>query len=233
MSHESMLENSPYPWITQRLGRTRGTMAKPFFFLIIILVPLAKSLAGDVFRVEASSGITIMESSQSLLSHWNNGWTAGMGVGYPLSASCEIGASLFYHRFPFGNNLSLAFPAVWGFRWRVDGKATNMYEAAVEVRFTLPTSFLRPFLSVRGGVCATTVGQVLVTTWMETSPQNTSSSVYRGTGESLTRGFGGAGLGFRMPLYSNLQFGVEGRCTAAFDGSYTFWPVLGTIQLLL
>jgi hypothetical protein len=212
---------------------------KPLSLVILMLVTLlslSHSNAGEPLHLEASAGLTFMETSQKLFSNWTTAWTVGGRVAYPLSPVFEIGASLFYHQFPYrGDNstLELAFPAIAGLRWRVDGMPTNVYEAALEARFTSSTSVFRPFMTIRGGVYFINLGQILVTTWFEGTSQNLSSAPYRGTGESFARGFGAFGGGFKLALDSNFQFGLEGRFTATFDGSYEFMPVVGTLQLLL
>ena len=202
--------------------------------LALFCIPEHSIYASEGFRLEVNGGITLIGSAQGVLSNWNDGWTAGTGVAYYLSPAIEIGANLSYHRFPYqGDNLQLAFPAIVGLRWRVDGNATSMYESGVGVRFISLKSFVQPFVSLRGGAYFMSVGDVLVTTWMESVPQNTSSTLYRGTGESLTKGFGAIGFGINMPFDSNFQFRVEGRYTTTFDGAQSFIPLIGTFEFSL
>lgn len=202
---------------------------------IIVLFLLPYHLcAGESFRLEAGGGITFNERGLGVLSNWSDGWTAGIGVAYPVTPAIEIGATVFYHRFPYrGDDPHIAVPAVPGFRLRADGKPTNMYETAVAARFMVTKSFLQPFLSLRAGAYIMHIGDIMITNWLEATPNRTSSSLYHGSGESLTKAFAAIGFGLNVPLDSNLQFKIEGRFTSTLDGLWSFAPVVGTIQFVL
>lgn len=170
--------------------------------------------------------------TRGAFSNWGNGWRVGGGASYPINSSTEVALNISYHRYPYrGENLQLVFPAIAGLRWSVSGEPSNVIEASVALRFNASSSFINPFLSLRAGLYRLSIGEIIISTWFNTNPENTSQSTYAGSGVSTTKGFAALGFGFSLPLYSGIRFGLEGQFAQSFDQKVNFIPVLSTIQV--
>ena len=212
----------------------RTIMKTRFSILLAIatLIPMSGIRAADGIRFETSSGITFVPTASGILENWTDGWTVGIAAAYPISPNFELGPVVAFSRLSYhaDGNLGLVFPAIVGFQWHVDGKPTNVYEVAVESRFIASGSSLQPFMTFRGGVYIIHLGDILTTTNIR--GDYTSTSLYRGSGETLSKSFLGFGFGLAFPLDSNFYFKVESRYAGTFDGSLELIPVLASMQFI-
>lgn len=208
-------------------------MNYPRTIILVLLLSLLSvfCFAQSGFRIEFSSGASFNSSSKGVFRNWDNGWTLGGGATYQVGTSIELLATTSYSHFSYiSKSLELVAPDVVGWRQSVEGEASNVIEAAVGVRFVESTSFINPFLAVRTGFYRFDVGEVVISTWMDSNPQNVSRSVYRGTGNTTTKGFVAIGAGFSVPVDSNIRITLESHLAQTLDSNESFVPVLLSIQ---
>lgn len=200
---------------------------------VIIISLLSNSLyAQNVFRLHLIGGVSFNTTTAGVFNNWGDGWSLGSGLGYPITPSISLGINLSYSRYPFqGDNLQLVFPAIAGLRWSVSGKPSNMFEASVSARTTSDASFINPFLSLTAGIYRLDIGKIVVSSWFGSNPQNVERVTYGGSGVSTTKIFAAVGVGFSIPVRSNMRVTVEGRFAQTFNPEESFVPLLSSIQL--
>ena len=190
------------------------------------------ALAQNVLRLEILGGASLNSLSTGVFSNWGNGWTIGAGCAYRVNKALDLVADVIYHRYPYrGGNVHFVFPAIAGLRWSVSGQSSNVTEGSIAARVSTSNFLINPFLSVRTGLYLMDIGDVIVSKWFDSNPQNVSHSTYQGTGVSTTKGFAAIGFGFSIPLDSSIRVIFEGRLTATFDAKESFLPMQATIQI--
>jgi len=155
----------------------------------------------------------------------------GGGFSHPLSKSVELTLNVAYSGYPYrGGHVEFAVPAVLGFQWRVTGNPSDVLEASIGVRASTSISLISPFLSLTFGLYRFNVGEITISSWMDSTPQNVTRTVYRGSGTSTNTGFVALGLGFKIPLHSSIRMAVEGRITQSVDPRENFIPIRASVQ---
>jgi len=182
-------------------------------------------------RLHVVGGASFNTLTTGVFSNWGDGWTLGGGWSHPISHSVEMALNVTYSRYPYqGDNLQLVFPAVVGLRWSVSGKPSNVIEVSIAIRISTSASFINPFLSLTTGLYRFNIGEIIVSTWVDSNPQNVSRSAYIGSGVSMTKGFAAPGVGFSMPLDSSIRVACEGRFAQTFNSQESFLTLVSTIQ---
>ena len=195
------------------------------------LVPASILCAQPDVRFEVSGGPSFNTLTTGIFRNWGNGWTLGGGFSHPLNESVELTANVAYTGYSYrGGHEEFAVPAVLGFRWRVAGDPSDALEASVGVRASTSISLISPFLSLNVGLYRFNVGEITISNWMDSSPQDVTRVVYRDSGTSTSTGFVALGVGFKIPLHSSIQMGVEGRISKTFDATESFIPVRASVQ---
>jgi len=146
----------------------------------------------------------------------------------------ELLFDMRFARLPYeGKYIHLVYPATLGERRKVDGEPSSIFESAIGIRISTPGSGVRLFFTVRGGLLVTDIGQIMVSTWMDSQPARISPLTYTGAGATLKNGFGCLGVGFRVSLSHSFDLLGEGRFVSTFVGNQAFLPVTLTGQLQL
>jgi len=208
------------------------------FILIIVAASLVVQVKAQTdFRLQLIGGASLNTLSTGIFSNWKNGWMVGGGVSYPLNSSIEFSLNATYSRYPYqGDRLQLVtpdlvMPAVVGFRLSVSGKPSSNIEASLTTRLFASRSFIKSFLSVTTGLYHYDIGEIVISSWYESTPNIVSRSIYRNSGVSTIKGFAALGFGFAMPLNSSVLVLFEGRLTHAFNFGTDFIPLITTIQM--
>jgi hypothetical protein len=202
-------------------------------FVLMILINHVL-YAQNQFRIEIQGGPSLNSNALNggLFSNWGNGLIVGGGIAYHVFPSFDLVMNVSYQGYPYqGDNLQLVAPAVLGFRQKVTGKESNIFEASLAIRTSPTNSIIFPYFSLRTGVFRVNVGEIIVSSWFESSPENISRGTYHGTGTFDTKLFAALGLGFGVRLNSRFRAMVESRITQTFDLEQTFVPILLTLQL--
>ncbi len=207
------------------------TTTRHIIILTLFLIS-SNAFAQNVFRLEILGGTSLNGSTSGVFNNWGNGWTVAAGGAYRLTRAIDLGANVSYHQYPYrGDNIFLVIPAIAGLRWSVGGQASNVIEGSISARISTSNSFINPYLSLRTGLYRINIGEVVVSEWFDSSPQNVSHSIYRGTGLSATKGFAGLGLGVSVPLDSSIRLIFEARYNETFDAEETFLPIQVAVQI--
>lgn len=187
--------------------------------------------AQNYLRFQVGGGASLNNLTTGILSNWGDGWTLGGGLSHSIGSQIDLAMNVSYSRYPYhGDNLQLAFPAIAGLYWSASGRPSNVIEASISARFSSSLFFIKPFLSLTTGLYRINIGEIIVSTWFDKSPQNVSRSTYNGSGVSTTKVFGALGAGFSIPLDSNIRFIIEGRYAQTFDSQEVFFPLLTAVQ---
>ncbi len=182
-------------------------------------------------RFEGSGGPSFNTPTTGVFRNWGNGWTLGGGFSHPLNEAVELTLNIAYSSYPYrGGYVEFLIPAVLGFRWRVAGDPSDVLEASIGVRAGTSNSFVNPFLSLNAGLYRLNVGEITISNWMDSSPQDVTRTVYRGSGTSTSTGFVALGVGFKIPLHSSIQLAVEGRITQTINAKESFIPIRASVQ---
>ena len=209
-------------------------MRYTFYLLVALAVFRTAIFAQSDFRIEVSGGFVSNRLADGVYSNWNDGWALSGGVSYPLSQRTDLLFEARYSRLPYeGSNLELAFPAIAGLRWSVNGLPTNVYETSVGIRFKSATTFIRPFVAFHGGLVVMDVGKITISEWFESQPQNISQGLYQNTGTAVTRASGSIGIGAVIPVSESFAVVTEGRFVVVFGAEQIFMPLTFTGQFQL
>lgn len=202
-------------------------------FVIAVAFFVSRSaVAQSRFSVEVLGGESFNALNEGgYLGNWGNGWTIGGGVAYRASPNVNIGVNLSYNYYPFrGGHLELVFPAIAGLRYSVSGKPSTAEEASLVMRFTAPTRFVTPYLSVTGGISNFFVGSIDVVQSLGSGPTAVSSSRYTGSGRSTLNFFSAVGLGLLIPVNTAVAVSIEGRFSHMFTQNSDFMPMIAEVQ---
>jgi hypothetical protein len=204
---------------------------KPIIILITTLFVSPLLLAQHNFRLELLAGASLNNQSTGVFSNWGNGWTVGAGASYPLRESLDLDLNATYAHYPYrGGNVQIAVPQIVGFRLNLSGQPSSILEASLAIRFTTLGSPINPFFSLRAGLYRISLGEIQVSSWLDSNPQNISQSTYSGSGVSDNKGFAALGVGFSVPLGTRIRLNFEGRLTQTFDSKEKFIPLLSSLQ---
>jgi hypothetical protein len=202
------------------------------FFVFMILINHGLH-AQNQFRIELQSGPSLNSNKLNggLFSNWGNGLIVGGGIAYHLFPNFDLVMNVSYQGYPYqGDNLQLVTPDVLGFHQNVTGQGSNIIEASLAIRTSPIDSKIFPYFSFRTGVLRVNLGEIIVSSWFESSPESISRGTYHDTGTIDTKVFASLGLGFGIRLNSKLRTMVESRIIQTFDLEQTFVPVLLTLQ---
>ncbi len=188
--------------------------------------------AQNYLRAYIGGGASLNNLTNGILSNWGNGWIFGGGLSHSIGTQIDLTMNISYSRYPYlGGNLQLIVPAIAGFRLGVSGNSTNIIEASVSARFTSSLSFIKPFLSLTTGLYRINIGKIIISSWLEKSPQNVSYSIYNSSGKSITKVFAALGAGISISLNSNIGLIIEGRYAQTLDSKEIFLPLLAAAQI--
>jgi hypothetical protein len=199
-------------------------------FLLSIFFASSTMLAQNVLRLEVIGGASLNGTAEGALRGCGNGWSIGAGGAYRIAKGIDLAANAVYHRYPY-RGLQIVAPAVYGYGSSISGQASSVVEGSIAVRFFSLNSFINPFLSLRTGLYFISIGEVVISEWLYSDPQNVSHWTYHGTGISTIKGFGSVGLGFSIPMGSRIGVLFEGRITETFDLEEFIIPMQATIQI--
>jgi hypothetical protein len=205
-----------------------------YLALFVFILQNVSHTQSDI-RIETSAGLSLISESNSVLPYWNNGWKVSGSASYVVSQNIQLLASVGYSRYGYsGHGPALAIPRVVGFRRDVTGDASHIYEASVGTRLFMSDHFVKPFISVRGGIQSTQVGEIRITEWMEQNPQNTLTTyVYQSSGTTFSKPFASIGFGVDVPIGSTSNILFEGMFAQTFDGAQLYYPIFVTLQIEL
>jgi len=204
-----------------------------FFIMMVLLVPCYSS-GQTMMQFEILGGRSYYTLDQGTLSNWGDGWIIGGEFGYRILPHTDLTFNLLYSKYFYtGNNIELAFPAIAGLRYSVSGQPSNTYETSVGIRFNSQAKFINPFISLRAGVFMLNEGDIIISQWFDSNPQNVSHTKYYDSGVSSTNLFAGVGIGFIIPVSSRFGIGVEGRFSLLMNAKGAFLPVLASFQYIL
>ena len=205
------------------------------FCTSLALVAFSSAIfAQSDIRIEVSGSFVSNQPAGGLYANWNDGWALSGGVSYPFTERTDFLFEARYSHLPYqGNNLELAFPAIAGLRWSVNGLPTNVYETSAGIRFKTHGTFIRPFLALRGGIVVMDIGRITISQWFESQPQNISHGTYQNTGTQVTRALASIGVGAIFSVIQNLSLLTEARCVTLFGADQIFVPLTITGQFQL
>lgn len=210
---------------------------KTRFFIVTLFVMTSLSTVGFAqsrLHVEVLGGASLNTLSQGIISNWGNGWTAGGGLAYEVSPSVNLVLNFAYDHYPYqGGNLELVFPAIAGLHYSVAGSPSNAEEASLGIRSSTRTSVVSPFLSLNAGVYHFNIGDITVSEWFASNPQDVSHYTYRGSGTSITNLFASVGFGLMVPVDSRVALSLEGSFSQSFDSNRTFLPLVLRLRYAL
>jgi len=183
-------------------------------------------------RVELNAGLSLLSKLNTVLPYWDNGWKIGIGVLYVVSQNVQLSANAGYNRFGYsGQGPTLATPRIVGFRREMTGEKSNIYEISLGTRLFISRGFVQPFISIRGGIQSTQVGEIRIMEWMEQNPQNTLTHyVYKSSGINFSKPFASIGFGVDVPINSSFNLLLEGIFARSFDGAQLYYPVFASLQ---
>ncbi|CUS76396.1 hypothetical protein JGI14_100127 [Candidatus Kryptonium thompsonii] len=216
-------------------------MRRVIYLALLVFILQSVSQAQSDIWVELNAGVSSVSesnSANSILRYWDGGWKVGGAVSYVVSQDIQLVASVGYSRLRYsGKGPTLAIPDVVGFRMSITGDASHIYEASIGTRLFMSHCFVKPFISIRGGIQYTRVGEIRITTWMEQNPQNTlTTRVYSSSGTSFSKPFAFVGFGVGAPINSSVNVLLEGAFTLTFDGLQPYYlisSIFATLQLNL
>ncbi len=209
-------------------------MRSTFLFIVIVLFYSCNSYSQTNLQFEISGGKYYNFLDQGILNNWGDGWAVGGGLGYRILPHSDLIFNLTYSHYPFtGNNIFLTFPAVVGFEYNVSGEPSNVYEASIGIKFNSNIKYINPFISLNTGLYIINAGNIIISNWIGPNPHNVSHYKYFDSGNSSTNLFAGIGIGFMVPVYSNLSIGFEARFNVLFNSNGSFQPLMASIQYSL
>lgn len=199
---------------------------------VVFILALSQLMyAQNYSRVQIGGGTSFNHLTTGILSNWGDGWTIGGGLSHSLNPQIDLTMNVSYSSYPYhGGNLQLIAPQVAGYRMNVSGMPTSIIEASVSARFSSSPLFIKPFLSLTTGLYRINIGEIILSYWLEKSPQNVSYHTYNGSGKSTTNVFAALGAGISIQLTSKLRLIIEGRYSQTFDSKEVFLPLLTAVQ---
>lgn len=209
-------------------------MRNIFLLTSIILFYSCNSFSQSNFKLEILGGKYYNLAGQGILNNWGDGWAVGGGLGYRILPHSDLILKVTYSHYPYtGNNVFIAVPQVVGLEYSVSGEPSNVYETSIGIKFNSDINFINPYLSINTGLYIINSGNIIVSEWLGTNPNNVSHSKYYDSGISSTNMFAGIGIGIMVPIYSNFDIGIEGRFNVIFNAKGSFLPVMASIQYAL
>ncbi len=211
-------------------------MRRVIYLALLVFILQSVSQAQSDIWVELSAGFSSVSesnSANSILRYWDGGWKVGGAVSYVVSQDIQLVASVCYSRLRYsGKEPALAIPDVVGFRISITGDASHIYEASIGTRLFMSHRFVKSFISIRGGIQYTRVGEIRITTRWE----RLTTYVYRPSGTSFPKPFAFVGFGVGVPINSSVNVLLEGAFTLTFDGLQPYYlisSIFATLQLNL
>jgi hypothetical protein len=205
-----------------------------FIFLFFILFK-DLSFAQNSVGVEFGLGPSIVLPSNSILPYWDRGIKITGGISYDILQDVQIFTNLRYARFRYIGGYPLILPAVYGIYARATGNASKVYEALLGVRFITPRYFVRPFVSISGGIQSVYVGEIFVTRGFKTELRQEPEITYlvESTGKTKHREFVCISYGLLVSLHPSIKLLIDGSFSQSFDLKRPFYQLLGTVQFKL
>ncbi len=210
---------------------------KRSIFTVVFILALSQLMYAQSFwRVQICGGISSNYLSTGILSNWGDGWVIGGSLSHSLNSQIDLAMNVSYSHYPYrGGNLPFGVvPAVYlGYYNSISGKPTSAIETSVSARFSSSRPFIKPFLSLTTGLYRINIGEIIISSWHERSPQNVSYSIYNGSGKSITKVFAALGAGISIAVNSYLGLVIEGRYVQFWDPMEIFLPLLAGVQIEL
>jgi hypothetical protein len=192
-----------------------------FIFLFFILFK-DLSFAQNSVGVEFGLGPSIVLQSNSILPYWDRGIKITGGISYDILQDVQIFTNLRYARLRF-----TGYPTV--------GNASKVYESLLGVRFITPRYFIRPFISISGGIQSVYVGEIFVTHGFKTKLRQEPEITYlvESTGKTKHSEFVCISYGLLVSLHPSIKLLIDGSFSQSFDLKRPFYQLLGMVQFKL
>ncbi|MFQ5822953.1 MAG: hypothetical protein ACE5JB_02755 [bacterium] len=180
---------------------------------------------------EISSGYISNLTNKNVLGNWDHGWLFGFVISYSLTPSIKLLANVSYQNLSYvGGNININYPDDEGFRTNIEGESTNVTELSLATRFVNNDNFIKPYLTLRGGLFITDIGKILVEDWWEDNPGKKYITIYPGSGMLVKEGFASLGFGVIIPLTLNINLILESRLVSTFTTNNDLVPITSSIQ---
>ena len=184
------------------------------FILLVLTLSFNNSFSQHNFKIELGGGYVDNTIPGDLLRHWDKGWLVNLTGSMRLVDKFDFTATLVYQNLKFNaSNVGITSPAIVGIRHKIEGTNSQVFQALVGIRAVMSKGFVHPFLSLKGGVLFIDQGKVLITRWMEPTPEDSHIYPYIGSGGDYVKGIASMGLGVMLELITNLNLVVEGNYT--------------------
>jgi hypothetical protein len=204
-----------------------------FIFLFFILFK-DLSFAQNSVGVEFGLGPSIVSPSNSILPYWDRGIKITGGISYDILQDVQIFTNLRYARLRFTGYPTVILHVV-GYYIRATGNASKVYEALLGVRFITPRHFIRPFISISGGIQSVYVGEIFVTRGFKTELRQEPEITYlvELTGKTKHSEFVCISYGLLVSLHPSIKLLIDGSFSQSFDLKRPFYQILGMVQFKL
>ena len=206
-------------------------MKRIFLLIMFIIFYSFNSFSQTNIQFEILGGKYYNFLNQGVLNNWGDGWAVGGELGYRILPHSDLIFNLTYSHYPFtGNNVFLTVLDFVGYEYNISGEPSNVYKASMGIKFNSSIKFINPFISINTGLYIINAGNIIISDWIVPNHQNVSHYKYYGSGTSSTNMFAGIGIGFMVPVYSNLGIGIEGGFDVLFNSKGSFQPLIASIQ---
>ncbi len=196
-------------------------------FLLLFLIPNVS--AQNNVSLTFGGGYLYSAMDKSKLPYWENGYLFNFSSDYKITAKIAIFISSSYQKHFFDENLvTIAVPAVVGYRFSINGENSSVIELSIGSKFYTTTSKIKPYLGIGVGTLFINHGRVEITNWMEGS-QNKSTNLYSNTGRNYNLAQFNLSLGLEINLINNLQLVFDGKIINGFSGP-SYFPITTSIK---
>lgn len=199
--------------------------------VIIFSALLVQGSFAQRVSISLGGGYHFTTSNNSNLPYWENGYIAGLTADYILSDRFNLFISGSYQKIFFNENLlTLAVPAVAGYRYNINAENSSVYEISVGGRFyTFNSSILKPFFCAGIGALIIKQGKIEITDWVEGSSGKTTS-IYGNTGQHFKEGQLNFGFGTEIQLDNNFVIILDTKFVQSFSG-LSYIPITSSVKI--
>ena len=209
-------------------------MKKITFSILLLLLTICFSYSQKRLSYDIYTGIDISKIGNSYLENWGNPWIIGLGINYHLNENAELGLNGFYQNSKYtGENLQLAFLAVAGLKYSVEGENTNIYQLSMVTRLYQKTGLIRSYFVFGTGVYFIDQGTIIISTWFNDDIQEMIRNKYFDSGKSITQAFGSFGIGIKIKILKNVDWRLESSFIFTVDEYQSFLPLLSNFSIYL
>ena len=197
--------------------------------------------------LEIFGGRTYLSENRRTLPSWEDGWTVGLGIAYPILPGFTLIANQSFSNFlftqpPQPSYLLMAQPRVSKTStlnldgpFRIHGDNSQMYRTSLGTQFTTTKTPVRVSLSLETGVSVVDLGFIAYERVYRSGEPvfMANPSPYKHEGPTYTTGFGSIGFGIFAPLNSSVGLKLEGKWLDTWNNGDSYFPLTTTVSFQL